>query len=54
MPISKKPSPPPGVDINLDDKDVQKAACMIQKSFRGHRVRKQMKVDGPPKYLCFY
>ncbi|XP_078494175.1 SPEG neighbor protein-like [Ciona intestinalis] len=43
--------PPPGVDINLDDKDVQSAACMIQKSFRGHRVRKKLSEDGPPKFL---
>ena len=48
---ARKPPPPPGVDINLDDKDVQKAASMIQKSFRGHRVRQKLKEDGPPKYV---
>ncbi|XP_039261779.2 SPEG neighbor protein-like [Styela clava] len=48
MPASK---PPAGVDIDLKDKDVQKAAAMIQKSFRGHRVRKKMLEDGPPRFL---
>lgn len=49
--MPKVPPPPPGVDIDLGDKDVQKAAAMIQKSFRGHRVRKKMLEDGPPKFM---
>lgn len=44
-----RPPRPPGVDIDLDDPEVQKAASMIQKSFRGHQVRKKLKEDGPPK-----
>jgi len=41
-----------GFDINLKDKDVIAAASMIQKSFRGHCVRKKLAADGPPKFVA--
>lgn len=33
------------IDIDLKDPEVEKAACKIQATFRGYKVRKEKKED---------
>ncbi|XP_066136933.1 SPEG neighbor protein [Saccopteryx bilineata] len=52
---AKKPAaaapPPPGCTLDINDPQVQKAAIRIQASYRGHRSRKELRENGPPRVL---
>ncbi|KAM8791978.1 SPEG neighbor protein [Rhynchonycteris naso] len=49
-PVAAAP-PPPGCTLDINDPQVQKAAIRIQASYRGHRSRKELRENGPPRVL---